>query len=193
MTNRRTGRQQAVLDAAARLFAERGFHGVSIDDLGAELGVSGPALYRYFQNKESILAEMLIAISERLLDGARACIAGGQSAECALTDLIGFHVDFALSEPDLIAVQFRDLDNVPEPSRRKVRRLQREYVNLWVDTLQQIHPGTERQRIAASAQAVFGLLNSTPHSRRLSREEMGNLLSTMAWTALTVGCTVNVR
>jgi AcrR family transcriptional regulator len=50
------------------MFAERGFHGVSIDDLGAELGVSGPALYRYFESKDAILSEMLVDISERLPD-----------------------------------------------------------------------------------------------------------------------------
>jgi AcrR family transcriptional regulator len=188
VTTRRADRRTEILEAAAALFAERGFHGVSIDDLGAELGVSGPALYRYFENKEAILAEMLVSISERLLDGAHACVAQRASAETTLEGLIAFHVAFALTEPDLIAVQFRDLGNVPDVSRRKVRRLQRQYVDVWVDALQDVYAGTERERASAAAQAVFGLLNSTPHSQLLRVDDMEGLLSSMALAALARGC-----
>ena len=66
----RRDRRDEILTAAARLFAASGFHGVSIDDLGAELGFSGPAIYRYFPSKESILGDMLVDISQRLLEGA---------------------------------------------------------------------------------------------------------------------------
>ncbi|MGH3360722.1 MAG: TetR/AcrR family transcriptional regulator, partial [Nocardioidaceae bacterium] len=61
------GRKQQILDTAAELFATRGFHGVSVHDIGTAVGVSGPALYRYFDGKNAILAEMLVDISERLL------------------------------------------------------------------------------------------------------------------------------
>lgn len=188
MTTRRADRRTEILEAAAGLFAERGFHGVSIDDLGAELGVSGPALYRHFESKEAILAEMLVSVSERLLSGAKECVARGDSPDETLAGLIGFHVAFSLTEPDLIAVQFRDLGNVPEASRRKVRRLQREYVDQWVDTLLRVYPGTGRERASAAAQAVFGLLNSTPHSRSLSAHDMEELLTSMAAAALVEGC-----
>lgn len=173
---------------AAALFAERGFHGVSIDDLGAQLGVTGPALYRYFENKEAILAEMLVSISERLLAGARECVSTRPSAADTLDGLIAFHVDFALAEPDLIAVQFRDLDNVPEPSQRRIRRLQREYVNLWSDTLERAYPGTPSERATAVAQAAFGLLNSTPHAKLRNAADSGQLLRGMAAAALAAGC-----
>ena len=50
----RTGtRREEILDAAARLFAERGYHGVSIDDIGAAVGMSGPGFYRHFAGKEA--------------------------------------------------------------------------------------------------------------------------------------------
>ena len=60
-------RRAVILSTAAGLFARHGFHGVSIDDLGRALGVTGPALYRHFRNKEALLAEMLLDISQRLL------------------------------------------------------------------------------------------------------------------------------
>ena len=49
-------RTAALLDAATTLFAQRGFAGVSLEQLGAAVGVSGPAVYRHFANKQAVLA-----------------------------------------------------------------------------------------------------------------------------------------
>ncbi|MGI8533010.1 MAG: TetR/AcrR family transcriptional regulator, partial [Geodermatophilaceae bacterium] len=119
------GRREDILDAAATLFAERGFHGVGVDDIGASVGISGPGLYRHFASKDAMLAEMLVRISERLLAEGSAQVADAEGPEQALAALIGWHIDFALSHPALIVVQDRDLANVAESDRRRVRRLQR--------------------------------------------------------------------
>src|SRR5690606_39711700 len=67
MANRVAGARRAeILRAAAELFAARGYHGVSIEDLGRAVGTSGPALYRHFPGKEALLGAMLLDISERL-------------------------------------------------------------------------------------------------------------------------------
>ncbi len=63
------------LREAARLFAERGFHGVGVDEIGAAVGISGPGLYRHFPGKDAMLAELLVGISERLLEGGRLRVA----------------------------------------------------------------------------------------------------------------------
>jgi AcrR family transcriptional regulator len=60
-------RRDELLDAAAELFAVGGFAGVTMDDIGAATGISGPALYHHFDGKEALLGEMLVAISEHLL------------------------------------------------------------------------------------------------------------------------------
>ncbi len=165
---------------AARLYARDGFHGVSIDELGAAVGISGPALYRYFPGKEAILSAMLVDISQRLLEG-------GHVRADSLAGLIAFHVDFALDHPDLIDVQSRDLAAVPEEDRRAVRRYQAQYVDLWVRALVAERPGISVDRGRAAVHAAFGLINSTPHSARLSRPEMADLLSRMAMVALAEG------
>ncbi|MBN9754846.1 Transcriptional regulator, TetR family [Pseudonocardia sp. Ae406_Ps2] len=158
-------RREQILTEAARLFARHGFHGVSIADLGAAVGVSGPALYRHFPGKEALLAELLIDISERLLDGGRARV-HHDDPRAALADLVDFHVAFATREPELIVVQDRDLANLPEEPRRTVRRLQRTYVELWVDTLRRVHPDVAPAEARTVAHGVFGLLNSTPYAPR---------------------------
>ncbi|MFM8238797.1 MAG: TetR/AcrR family transcriptional regulator [Actinomycetota bacterium] len=177
-------RRAEILQTASELFARNGFHGVSMDELGAAAGVSGPALYRYFPGKEAILSAMLIDISERLLAGGRERVASARTPSQALRTLVDFHVEFALDHPDLIDVQARDLDAMPDADRRAVRRLQAQYVSLWVDALVGERPEMSPERARASAHAAFGLINSTPHSARLSRPEMSGLLRAMALSAL---------
>src|ERR1700712_4146352 len=84
-------RRQRLLRAAARLFAERGFHGVSIEDLGGAAGIRGPAVYRHFPNKEAVLESLLVEVSERLLAGGRAQVAAASDAAVALRRLVVFH------------------------------------------------------------------------------------------------------
>jgi AcrR family transcriptional regulator len=183
----RPSRREQILQAAAQLFAERGSRAVGVDDVGAAVGVTGPAIYRHFASKDAMLAEMLLRISERLLTGGSERVAqAGDDAEGQLRALITFQVDFALSNPALITVQDRDLGNLAEADAAQVRRLQRRYVEVWVAVLARLHPGADAAACRARAHATFGLINSTPHSAgRLSGTTMAALLSDMAWAAAT--------
>ena len=175
------GRRGQILAVAAKLFAKHGFHGVSIADLGAAVGVSGPALYRHFPGKEALLSEMLVGISQHLLAGGQERATSGTPWE-VLTALVKFHADFALREPELIVVQDRDLANLAEVARHQVRQLQRRYVEIWVDALRRLHPGLEEEAARVAAHGAFGLLNSTPHTG--AGPEAVTLLRRMALTAL---------
>ncbi|MBA3277645.1 MAG: TetR/AcrR family transcriptional regulator [Geodermatophilaceae bacterium] len=183
----RPTRRDEILRVAAQLFAERGFHGVGVDDIGAAAGITGPGIYRHFESKDAILAEMLIRISERLLAGGQARVeAANGDPLTALAGLIAWQTDFALSNPALIVVQDRDLANVAEADRRRVRQLQRRYVEVWVGTLTRLHPSTDQAQIRARAHALFGLINSTPHSAgELGPEAMSQVLTDMALAAAT--------
>ena len=165
-SRRKSDRRMQLLAAAERLFAERGFQAVRLEDIGAAAGVSGPAIYRHFPNKESLLVELLVGISTRLLAGARDVTAGSCDAAAALDGLIDFHLDFALGEPDLIRIQDRDLAQLPVAAQRQVRRAQRQYVEVWVGVLRELHPGLGEADARLMAHAAFGLLNSTPHSMK---------------------------
>ncbi|MFQ6329792.1 MULTISPECIES: SACE_7040 family transcriptional regulator [unclassified Nocardia] len=157
-------RRTQLKEAGARLIAERGFLGMRLDDLGAAVGISGPAVYRHFPNKEALLVELLVGVSQRLLDGGKAVVARTGSADEALAGLVDFHLDFALGEPELIRIQDRDLDNVPAAARRELRRAQRQYVEIWVAVLRELHPELPEETARVQAHAAFGLINSTPHS-----------------------------
>ena len=183
-------RQAAILHEAARLFAERGFSGVSLEELGAAVGVSGPAVYRHFANKQALLGAILVRVSERLLSGGRQVVAAHDSPAARLESLVRFHVDFALTDADVIRVQDRDLASLSEEDRHTVRRLQREYVELWMGVLADIHPARSEADLRVRAHACFGLINSTPHSVRRVRaapadSTVRGILETMASAALT--------
>jgi len=157
-------RREEILDAAAVLFASRGFHGASIDDLGAAVGLSGPAIYRHFSGKEDLLAQMLLRISQHLHDEGTRCVAAAGDPAAALDALLRSHVAFSLSQPALIVVHGRELANVAEPARRRIRRLQRLYVEEWVGVLAELSPQVPAARLRTAVHAAIGLLNSTPYA-----------------------------
>lgn len=173
-----------MLDVAADLFAASGYHAVTVDDIGAAMGVSGPALYHHFAGKDALLGEILVSISESLVATARAVVASEADPGHRVEALIVTHVDFALDRPALIVVQSRDLGHAPDGARRRVRTLQREYVEHWVDTLVLLGADGPRATARAATHAAFGLINSTPHSARLGRTAMRTLLTTMTLGAL---------
>ncbi|WP_351228848.1 TetR/AcrR family transcriptional regulator [Streptomyces sp. NPDC002133] len=188
-------RREQILREAARLFAERGFHGVGVDEIGAAVGISGPGLYRHFAGKDAMLAELLVGISGRLLDGGRRRVAeadGDGGPEQVLASLIDGHIDFALDDRSLITLHDRELDRLRDSDRKLVRQLQRQYVELWVDVVRKLHPEVPEGQARAAVHAVFGLLNSTPHlgsygnglPNRASMEELLRKLAHGAFASL---------
>jgi len=82
--SRAATRRRQVLDAATRCFTQRGFHGASIAQIGIEAGMSAGHIYRYFTNKEEIIA----GIVERHLDEARKMISEIEDEADDLTEAL---------------------------------------------------------------------------------------------------------
>jgi AcrR family transcriptional regulator len=183
---RRRSRREEILAIAVDLFATRGYHGVSMDDIGAAAGVTGPALYHHFAGKEAMLAAALIPVSENLRAGGRARLAEhADSPGAALTALVDFHVDFALNNPAVIAMHMHELDRLPDEPRREIRRLQRLYVEEWVSALTALRPELAPADARVLAHAAFGLMNSTPFlSGEVDRLRCSELLRAATLAAL---------
>jgi len=189
-SQRKSDRRNKLLGAAERLIAERGFLAVRLEDIGAAAGVSGPAIYRHFPNKEALLVELLVGISARLLAGAQALRAHGDDPDATLAQLVDFHLDFVFSEPNLIRIQDRDLPHLPATALRQVRRSQRRYVEIWAAVLRDLDATLTAADARLMAHAAFGLLNSTPHSMKSIGTKAGDthraraLMQTMTLAAL---------
>jgi AcrR family transcriptional regulator len=182
----KSDRRTQLIAAAERLVAERGYLAVRLEDIGSAAGVSGPAIYRHFPNKEALLVELLVGISTRLLAGATDVVARAGDPQSALNGLVDFHLDFALGESDLIRIQDRDLPSLPPGAKRQVRKAQRQYVEIWVDVLRQLNTSLREDAARLMAHAVFGLLNSTPHSVRPSATKRAEASERAILRAMTV-------
>ena len=167
--------------ATASLVAERGYHQVGVDEIGAAAGVSGAAIYRHFSGKQELLVVVIERAVDALMGEARRIVAESPSAHEALTALIGAHVDFAMTETALITVYDQEAHNLDEAPRRRLRRQQRAYTELWIDVLERLAPGRSRDELSVAVHGAFGLLNSVAdHRRRLPDAECAALLFDMA-------------
>lgn len=89
-----------------RLFAERGYRGVTLRSLAKALGVSPMTPYRYFENKDELFSMVRVEAFRRFADAQRDAIAGIEDPEDALRVLARTYVSFALDEPDAYHIMF---------------------------------------------------------------------------------------
>src|ERR1700729_1548707 len=86
------GRKQRILAAAAALGARRGFHAISMADIGAEAGIVGSGIYRHFGSKTSILVALLDQALDRIANGGAEVMAAGGSDGFVLSELVRDHI-----------------------------------------------------------------------------------------------------
>jgi AcrR family transcriptional regulator len=178
-------RRDEILAVAVDLFARRGYHGVSMDDIGTAAGVTGPALYHHFAGKDAMLAAAFTPICEDLLAGGRQRVEAATDEGEALRSLVGFHLAFALGNPAVIALYLHELDRLPTGSKRVIRRLQRLYVEVWVTVLVALRPEWSAPQARVAAHAAFGLMNSTPFlGPEIDPDTAAELLAQLTLTAL---------
>jgi AcrR family transcriptional regulator len=178
--------RERLLGATAELVAERGFHAVGIADIGAAAGVTGSAIYRHFPSKQDILVALLDRVVDDLRSGAGAVVGDAATAADALDGLVAAHVDFALRDRALIRVYDQEADHLPDTDRARLRRTQREYADVWVGALCEVHPDLSTDAARAAVHAAFGLVNSVADYRSaLPADELRTLLVAMTRAALT--------
>jgi AcrR family transcriptional regulator len=119
--------QEEILKAAARLFADKGYRAVTIDDTAAEIGFGKSAIYYYFKNKEEVLWRIFEDIYDGYMAMARAVRAENLAPEEALSRLIYQHVLMVIQRREWTAIFFREESELSEERRRIIRRRKREY------------------------------------------------------------------
>src|SRR5262249_20023395 len=90
-------RREAVLAGATRLFRERGYHAVSMDDIGAAVGIAGPSVYRHFASKADLLCAACTRMADRLLAEAGLALATASGPVDALDRLVRSYAGTALA------------------------------------------------------------------------------------------------
>jgi AcrR family transcriptional regulator len=159
-------RERQILDAAAALFYDKGFHGVGVDEIGQRVGISGPALYRHFSGKDQILATLFSETMDELISATAVVYA---DPERDLERLVRHHVEFAVDHRHLVNVYQREEKSLVEPWRKHFQRRQRIYASRWEDALRRCFPSSPDDQIAAAAQAAIGMIHSVAHWPRSAR------------------------
>ena len=121
----REAKRQAVLQAAAELFNERGFHATSLDDIAARLNVSKPTLYYYVKNKDEILLQCVSQGLEMTLEGIEASRQAGGNAVDQLRACMQVYAGVVTQPFGMCLIRVGD-EEVPEPSRTELRRMKSE-------------------------------------------------------------------
>ncbi|MET0767374.1 MAG: helix-turn-helix domain-containing protein, partial [Aeromicrobium sp.] len=153
-------RGERILRAAAELIAERGFQGVSLDDIGTAAGIVGSGVYRHFGSKSAILVELFERVVDRLIDDAAGVLRQEIEADRQLGMLVDVQVQFTLSQRVLGRVYVQEEHNLPALDRRRLRRKQRDYIDLWEDALARARPGLAPSDTHALVNIAVGAIHS---------------------------------
>jgi AcrR family transcriptional regulator len=157
---RRSPRRRApeIIEAAARVFAERGFHGATTQDIADVLGIRQASLYYYFPSKEGALELVCLQGVGGFFEVAKAIASGPGSAADKLARLIRAHLSPLNDRSDFVRVFLNERQHLPAESRRRIGKLSRGLERVFEDVLKE---GVRRCEFRADLDtrlAVLGIL-----------------------------------
>lgn len=163
------GRRERIIEAAARLFNERGFYDVHIDDIAKASEMSTATLYQHVNGKSEVLRAVLERGAEGLLYVTSGALAYASTPEVVLDALVTTFVRQAMGVYGRIMhILATDLLYLPEEEQSALRNAQREYVAEWVEAIEaltDLSPADAR----ALAQAAIGIVTDITQNPRLLR------------------------
>lgn len=181
----RTPRQRELLAAAARLFAEKGYHAVGINEISAAVGLSGPALYRHYPSKEAVLIAIFDDAVTTHLEEVVDLVRSIKDPMEALKAVIDNHIEFVFERTAHIITWRMEYRSLPDSDRHRLRYLQRLYTEEWVRAVAQLRPELTVDQIRVMCQGAIGLIQSAAEGQnRPSRDVAGPTLAAMALHAL---------
>jgi AcrR family transcriptional regulator len=153
-------RERRILDEAAALFHEKGFHGVGMDELGTRAGLSGPALYRHFSGKNEILAALFNEAMDELV---AATVPTAAEPADDLLRMIRHHIEYAVSHRALVGIYQREDRSLDEPWSTMFARRRRRYVERWEEAVSLRFPAADPEAIAITTQSCLGVIFSVAY------------------------------
>lgn len=160
-------RRQLILDAAGAMFSERGYHGASMDELAAKVGITATALYRHFPNKYALFSECTNLMADRLVD-----VLEEQPGEAALPEQLDALAKVTVEHRDSGGVYRWESRYLEPGERRELRAKFASVVDSVAAVLERDRGGPQADLRAAAALGAIGsiTLHHTPISRRRARE-----------------------
>ena len=166
-TRRQNQRRRApeIIDAAARVFAERGFHGATTQDIADVLGIRQASLYYYFSSKEAALEVVCLKGVEGFFDAAKAIAAGPGNAATRLSLLIESHLSPLIDRGNYVRVFLNERQHLPAESRRRIGRWSRGLERIFEQVIREgLNNGEFRADldVRLATLAILGMCNAAP-------------------------------
>ncbi|MFC9789742.1 TetR/AcrR family transcriptional regulator [Rhodococcus sp. NPDC127528] len=188
-------RREQLLREATRLFDERGFQSVNIEDIGEAAGTTGPNVYNHFEAKNDLLVTAVTRGLDRRDTDARAALDRAAGHREALDLLLESQITFALEDGHRIGLMTSELDQLPEGVRRTCAQRDRDYLDLWVGVLAGLRPDIDGAEAKIAVSAALNVIANAARTGRLRRRadlsdrlaEIGTALLTVSDRARTVG------
>lgn len=159
-------RRQALLQAAAHLFRQQGFAGTSTRDIAAAAGMQAGSPFYHFENKQALLAGVMLEGMQRAVEHQRQALAqadaaGQVDARQRLRVLVRAHFDVLLGpQSDFVPVMLYEWRSLSAAQRAEVNRLRSAYEAAWLPVLQALHAsGALRGDPGLARLLIFGALN----------------------------------
>jgi AcrR family transcriptional regulator len=155
-------RRQAIVEAAAELFAERGFLGASVADLAEACSASKSLIYHYYPSKEDILFEVMDSHLLQLTGAVETVAGSAASPERRLSDLthrfMGLYVGAAARHKVLL----NELDRLPPDRRAAIVARQRRLIEMVEGLIAAVRPDLATPRAKRPLTMLFfGMINWT--------------------------------
>ena len=155
-----------VLEAAAAVFAERGFHGASTQDIADRLGMRQASLYYYFTSKEAALEQVCQRGIEHIIGDTEIIAAGPGTATERLAGIMRRHVEPLADNCASVRAYLHEVRFLPKESRRRIGRLARRYEGVVEEILEQGIEAGEMRRdldVQIARDAILGMCNHAAH------------------------------
>ena len=162
-------RAPEIIDAAARVFAERGFHGASTQDIADVLGIRQASLYYYFSSKEAALELVCLRGVEGFFEAAKTIATRPESARKRLISLIESHLSPLVDRADFVKVFLNERQHLPRESRRRIGRWSRGLERIFEDVIKEgVAKGEFRADldIRMATLAILGMCNAASSWQR---------------------------
>jgi len=185
--NRRpANRRELILDAAVKLFHERGYPATSVDDIGKAVDVSGPAIYRHFSSKEEILLEAIQLAADEVHSANGSARSADDDPRRLLEAYIRAYVDMALERSALISVWSREARHLSSQRRSPMTRRLRSWSVEWVTALRDDRPELSEREAGVLVAGAIGLITSvaTTLDRSLHDASLADRITAMALATL---------
>jgi AcrR family transcriptional regulator len=150
-------RREAILASAAELFSERGYPATGIDEIGAAAGITGPGVYRHFDNKNGVLEGVVQRAVERVVAGVADVVDDGRTDWQVLEGLVRNMTTSVLDDRAAWAVVVREQRHLEPAAQRALARAHRLHLEEWVHALSSARPDLSDAEVRVIVHGVLGV------------------------------------